>query len=125
MKKILVIEDDELLGQLYSDLLSSDKEYSVDLEPDGLKAFEKIKQGGWDLIILDTLLPQMNAEEILSKLKRESPISLSQKILIYTNLEDNNLIDKLKTYGYEVVVKSSMNPDAFIKKIRESLAQGV
>ena len=68
MKKILIVEDNELNMKLFYDILSYSK-YDVKKAYDGLEAYNIIKENNFDLIILDVQLPKMNAFELLSKLK--------------------------------------------------------
>ncbi len=119
-KKILLIEDDPFLGKLYTDLLTG-HQFLVTAVTDGEQALEKIKQGGWDLILLDVILPKMNGVEIIEKIKNDSPDKLSQKIIFMTNLENNTLMDQIKITGFPYLSKSSLNPDEFLKKIHDYL----
>ena len=121
MKKILLIEDDQFLRTLYLDLLKK-IEVQVDFAVDGEEAYKKITEGNWDLILLDVLLPKMNALEILNKLKAEQPDKLKQKIVISTNSVDDTMYTTLKNFGIEILNKSEMNPDQFIKKVTDYLA---
>lgn len=66
-KRILLVEDDALLQKLYSDLLTGEQ-FFVETASDGLTAYEKMKQGGWDLVLLDILLPELDGIEIVSGL---------------------------------------------------------
>jgi len=121
MKKILLIEDDELMGKLYYDLLSQEKDFQVSLITDGKIAYNKIIENNWDLILLDTLLPKMNALDILNNLKKTNPEKLKQKIVIITNLDDGQEIESIKSYNFEVINKSQLNPDQFLVKIKSYL----
>jgi DNA-binding response OmpR family regulator len=68
MKKILLIEDDVFLNQLYTDLLTNEK-YNVTSIVDGNEALKQILEKEWDLIVLDVMLPGMTCFEILKKVK--------------------------------------------------------
>lgn len=56
-KRILVVEDDEFLRDFYHELLDSDG-YLADVAADGDEGLAKIKQGGYDLVLLDIMLPK-------------------------------------------------------------------
>ena len=99
MKKILVVEDNELNMKLFFDILQYQK-YDVIKAYDGLEAFEKIKENKFDLIILDIQLPKMNGFEFLQK-SIDEQIDLP-KIIIVSNdyitkpIDINNFIKVVK-----------------------------
>lgn len=121
MKKILLIEDDELFGKIYTDLLNQESEYSVEWIMDGDTGYKKIIEGGWNLILLDSLLPKMNAVDILNKIKITDPGKFNQKILIITNLESGKMMEDIKSFGFEVIIKSDLDPVHFVSKIKNLL----
>ncbi len=108
-----------MLGQLYFDLLKAEKNFSVSLIIDGESAYNKIVSENWDLILLDTLLPKINALELLNKLKSKNPNKLKQKFVIITNLDDNQLIASLKEYKFDILIKSHLNPAQFKQKVNQ------
>ena len=60
-KKVLIIEDDKIMGQMVSEILD-DVGFEVTTATNGPTAFEKLKQNSVDFIILDILLPEMDGE---------------------------------------------------------------
>ncbi len=90
MKKILLVEDDVFLNQLYSDLLKQAK-YDLTSVTDGPAGYVAIKGGGWDLVLLDVMLPGMTGFEIFEKITTEK-VKLS-KLIFMTNLDSS---DKIK-----------------------------
>src|SRR3989344_5730943 len=100
--RILVVEDDPRLLDLYVKLMKSAK-YEVDQADSGQSAYEKMKQGGYDLVLLDIILPEMNGMEILSKLAANPPENPNKKIVMLTNVSENQTIAealKHKVDGY-------------------------
>jgi DNA-binding response OmpR family regulator len=68
MSKILIIEDEEsILMGLEDDLSLED--HAVTGETDGVKGFERAKAGGFDLIILDIMLPGKDGFDICRELR--------------------------------------------------------
>lgn len=121
MKKILFVEDDEFLGTIYSDILKSIPDLSVLLVNDGKNAYNQILENDWNLIILDALLPEMNALDILKELKKSNPKKLEQKIIILTNLEEGEMMEELKLFKFKIYLKKSLNPDEFLAEIKSLL----
>jgi len=69
MKKILIIEDEESVLMALEDDLRIDG-YQVSSAKDGLKGFSMAKEQGYDLIILDIMLPEMNGFEVCRQLRQ-------------------------------------------------------
>jgi DNA-binding response OmpR family regulator len=68
MPKILIIEDEQsILMALEDDLLLEG--YAVTGETDGARGLERAKQGGYDLILLDVMLPSIDGFEICKNLR--------------------------------------------------------
>jgi DNA-binding response OmpR family regulator len=70
MKRILIIEDDNIILQGLCDTFTAEH-YDVSGENDGLKGFQAAKKREFDLIILDVMLPSMNGIEICKLLRAE------------------------------------------------------
>jgi DNA-binding response OmpR family regulator len=120
MKKILLVEDDEFLRTLYLDLLSQ-KKYQVDSAEEGQTAYQKISKGIYDLILLDIILPKIDGIQIVEKLQKENPKSLKQKIIFLTNLDKNEMIQKVTQLGFSYIIKSDLNPEEFCQKVASML----
>ena len=57
--KILLIEDDQLLREMYNELLT-DEGLEVTACVDGEEGYNKAVEGGFDLVLLDIMLPKMD-----------------------------------------------------------------
>ncbi|MDO8260549.1 MAG: response regulator [Candidatus Magasanikbacteria bacterium] len=118
MKKILLVEDDVFLKQLYSDLLTQEK-YTFTSVDNGTDAYIEIKKGDWDLILLDVMLPGMTGFEIFNKIQEEK-ISI-KKLVFMTNLDssdkDRSSLEKADEYW----IKSNMTPPDFLEKVKKIL----
>jgi len=73
MTKILIIEDDLQLSRLIS-LELEHEGYKVDVALDGNNGLSKALDGGYDLILLDVMLPNVGGLEILSKIRESSTV---------------------------------------------------
>ena len=67
--KLLIIEDDSLIAKSISDFLRSNN-YVVDLACDGESGFNLASNTDYDLIITDYLLPKINGQEIINRLRK-------------------------------------------------------
>lgn len=116
-KKILIVEDDEILRNLYSELLTTEG-FIVDEAADGEAGWEKIHAGGYNLIILDIVLPRKDGMEILRELKKQPPKKPNGPVVILTNLGQDSIIKEgfsLGAAGY--LIKSAFNPDQVLREL--------
>lgn len=81
MKRILVVDDEEILRMLICDTLE-DTGYDIDEAEDGIEAVKKIRQQTYDLIILDYMMPNLSGIEVIEELPME--VKQNTPILILT-----------------------------------------
>lgn len=67
-RRILVVEDNEDIARLVS-LHLADLDYAVKVARDGNSGYELARAGGWDLIILDLMLPGMEGLELCRRVR--------------------------------------------------------
>ncbi|MBX9765667.1 MAG: response regulator, partial [Bdellovibrionales bacterium] len=72
---LLLVEDDEILGATLTENLQTEG-YSVIWIRDGARATATARQGRFDLIILDRMLPHKEGLEILSEIREQSDIPI-------------------------------------------------
>lgn len=117
-ERILVIEDDQFLRELYEELLK-DEGYSVDMAADGEEGLKKFHEGGYNLVLLDIMLPKIDGLEILRKSQENKPKKENGPVVLLTNLGQDSIIKEgfsLGASGY--LVKSAMNPDQVLNEIK-------
>lgn len=70
--RILVVEDDENLGNMLSDYLRA-KGYDVELERDGESGHKKFMKAKFDLCLLDVMMPKKDGFTLAKEIKKQSP----------------------------------------------------
>ena len=73
MSKILIIEDEEKIAR-FVELELSHEGYETDKAMNGREGLEKIESGGYDLVILDIMLPELNGIEVLRRARRTTDV---------------------------------------------------
>ncbi len=75
MSRILLIDDDERLAELLTKYF---QKFSFELECafSPSEGFAQLKQGGFDLVILDVMLPEMDGFEVCKTIRKESDIPI-------------------------------------------------
>ena len=72
-ERILLVEDEEKLARMV-ELELSYEGYQVKKALDGRSGLELALSGGFDLVLLDIMLPQLSGMEVLRRLRRESQV---------------------------------------------------
>lgn len=67
MKRILVVDDEPMLRELFSEVLVG-AGYEVSVAVDGVEAMERVRAESFDLMLLDVWMPRMNGLEVLGRL---------------------------------------------------------
>ncbi len=84
-KKVLCIEDEHFIGELYARALSK-AGYDIKVVVDGVEGLKQAQTNTYDIILLDLMIPNLTGMEILDTLRTQTP-RLKAKIIITTNLE--------------------------------------
>ncbi len=71
MKKILVVDDEENIRELYRDELAEEG-YEVELAANGLEALSKIETFRPDLVTLDVKMPGIDGIEVLRRVREKN-----------------------------------------------------
>lgn len=120
-KKILLIEDDDLLIRMYQNKFARDG-YEVITAFSGEDGLVKIKNYQPALILLDVMLPKMNGFEVLQAVKVD-PATKNIPVIMLTNLASEEDAKKgLELGAVAYLVKSEKTPDQIIAKIKEILS---
>ena len=117
-KRILLVEDDTFLNQLYTDLLTKEG-YDVTSVVDGETALEKIQKNSWDLILLDVVLPGKSGFEVFADVTKNS--KNKSPIIFMTNLDSSDKDKKQLEQAQGYWIKSNMSPPEFIANVKKIL----
>ncbi|WP_319370167.1 response regulator transcription factor [uncultured Ilyobacter sp.] len=113
MKKILVVEDEWKMRKLIKDYLVKEG-YQIDESGDGKQAVEMFQEGGYDLIILDIMLPKMDGWSVCREIRRESMIPI---IMLTARSEENDQIFGFELEADEYITKP-FNPTLLVARIK-------
>lgn len=118
MKKILIVEDNELNMKLFFDILKY-QNYEPDKAFDGLEAYEKIKNNKYDLIVLDIQLPKLDGFSLVEKLKKEN-VKLPNILITSAHAMDS---DKQKAGELEInnYITKPIDINNFLKMVKSLL----
>lgn len=122
MAKILLIEDEEALQKSLTRALELEGFKMINAY-DGKTGVQMATKENPNLILLDLILPKIDGFEIFKILKGD-PKTRDIPIIILTNLEQVQGIDKLIEYGpINYLVKANYTLDEIVVKIKETLTK--
>jgi CheY-like chemotaxis protein len=120
-KRILVVEDDDSLRNLYITILQ-EAGFTIESSSDGNLAFDAMFKGGFDLVLLDIMLPGMDGLTILNKLSQNQPLSPNKHIVIISNVGQDEAIAKAMALGAQgYLIKSDYTPDQIVEQVNSFL----
>ena len=122
MTKVLLVEDDVALRDIYSARFTAEN-YEVVTASDGEMALTQAVKEKPELIILDVMMPKISGFDVLDIL-RATPETKDTKVIMMTALSQTADIDKGKSLGAdEYLVKSEVTLTDVIEKAKEVLAR--
>ncbi len=115
-KKILIIEDEEILADLLKAKLTG-LGYDVSVAPDGLQGWEALKELLPDLVLLDIVMPKMSGIELLEH-KRGLPSVKIRRVIIISNSGQPVELQKCKELGAkDWLIKTEFDPQEVVTKV--------
>jgi DNA-binding response OmpR family regulator len=117
-KKILLIEDDPFLSSLLKNRFIKEG-YEVQIAQTGDLGIQAAKQGGFDLILLDLILPGKSGFEVMEEINMD-PTAPRIPILIISNLGQDSDVEKGKELGaVGYLIKARTSIEVLISKAKE------
>lgn len=122
-KKVMVVDDDLYIRELYVEILN-DEGYVVDSAVNGEDAYSKLKNGGYDLILLDIMMPKMDGLGVMEALQKTEPPIKNGPIIVLTNLDHDPLIkDAISRGASAFIIKADITPEDLLIQVRKFLGE--
>lgn len=120
MKKILIVEDEQALREVYKTLFTLEK-FEVHEAINGRQALKKLEDIKPDIILLDVLMPVMSGIEFLEKVDIRTNYP-STRVLVLSNLSDPKTLNRITESGAtKYLLKSSASPAELVAAVRSIL----
>jgi CheY-like chemotaxis protein len=120
-KKIMLVDDDNAIRQLYVFELST-RNFEVVEAKDGKEALTKVRQEKPDLILLDMVMPEMDGLGFLTELKQDLDLK-NVPVIMLTNFGQENLIQQAYNLGVtDYLLKYKVTQEEMAGKIEQILS---
>jgi len=113
MRKILLLEDDELFSSSLEDFLS-EYDYDVDIAKDGDEAIEFSYKNRYDLYLFDINVPKIDGITVLSELRKQDDFIPT---IFLTSYKDDETLKKCFKSGCDDFLKKPVNLDELLLRI--------
>lgn len=121
MTKIAIIEDDQAIAKMYSLKFENDG-FTVEAAENGITGLALIEKMKPDIVLLDLMMPEMNGDEMLTKL-RATDWGKDLKVIILTNMGEQEAPEILKSLNVSAfIVKADMTPKQVSDLVKSKLS---
>lgn len=122
MPRISIIEDDQLISQMYRMKLEAEG-YDVDIAENGMNGIEMVAQKHPDLILLDYSLPDIDGSAALKEVRRNGAAA-ETPVIVLTNMDNEAVENDLAKWNItDYIVKANLTPREVVAKIKQTLGQ--
>jgi DNA-binding response OmpR family regulator len=122
MTKVAIIEDDQAISQMYR-IKFEGEGYTVETAENGRLGLELAEKMRPDIMLLDLMMPEMNGDEMLKKL-RATAWGKDIKVIILTNMGEQEAPEEVKQLNVRrFIVKAEMTPRQVAEMVKAELAQ--
>jgi excisionase family DNA binding protein len=97
-RKILVVDDDEELVELITDVLDRDGRFETRAVNNGFDAGMMVKDYRPDLIVLDVMLPDINGRDVCQRVRTDKAMD-DVKIICISGMVEEDKIGELRLAG--------------------------
>ena len=117
LPKILLIEDEPLIGKAYKDGLER-AQFEVKVAPTGEEGLAMVKSWQPDLVLLDLLLPKIDGFEVLIELKKDEKIKKIPVIILTVSGSDSDLQKSKRMGALDYLVKTELSMQQIVMRLR-------
>lgn len=122
MNKILVIDDDEKVGETIKALLENHN-YMVEYVQDGKKGFEKIKKFKPDLVVTDLLMPGIHGFDLCKMIKNDEKTGHIPVVAVSAVYQRSVAAHEIKEAGFDAFVKKPVNFASLLDSIESLISK--
>lgn len=120
MTKIAIVEDDPAIAQMYRFKFETEG-FTVETAENGRLGLELAKSMKPDIILMDLMMPEMNGDEMLEKM-RATAWGKHIKVVVLTNKGEQEIPPRVRELGVSaVILKADMTPRQVAELVQNKL----
>lgn len=120
MKKILIVEDDLIVANIYRNKFSVEG-YQVETAPDGQAGLESVRNFRPDALILDLMLPKLSGVQLMKTIRAEADFE-KLPIFVFSNTYLTNMVQEAWRAGAtKCLSKANCSPKQLLDVVRNTL----
>lgn len=114
MKKILIAEDSSVYRMILKRMMDMvfDFDYEVKEVSNGMLAFKELHLSNYDILLTDIHMPEMNGNELITKIKSEENF-INFPIIVITSEFNKNKINEWMQKGIVGFIRKPITPEQF------------
>ncbi len=121
MKKILIIEDDQIVANVYRNKFSLEG-FDVDIAHDGVSGLESIRTFRPDAVVLDLMLPKMTGVDLMKQVRTDESFG-KLPIIVFSNTYLTNMVQEAwKAGATKCLSKANCTPKQLLDVVRGTLS---
>ena len=121
MKKILIIEDDQIVANIYRNKFSVEG-FQVDIAHDGYSGLESIRTFKPDAVVLDLMLPKMTGVELMKQVRNDTEFQ-KLPIIVFSNTYLTNMVQEAwKAGATKCLSKANCSPKQLVDVVRSTFS---
>ena len=117
--KILIVDDEPNVLELVNYNLKLNG-FSTDIASDGRTAIQKIKEGAFDLVILDQMLPLVSGIEVLKMIREHKDLSNTPVLMLTAKSEEADVVQALN-FGADDYITKPFRVHEMIARVKSIL----
>jgi CheY-like chemotaxis protein len=120
MKKILIVEDDQIVANIYRNKFKVEG-YNVEIAVDGPQGMDLVASFQPDAVILDLMLPTLTGVEFVKRI-RTNPQTQHLPVIVFSNTYLTNMVQEAwKAGATKCLSKATCTPKQIIEVLRSTL----
>ncbi|MEK7581738.1 MAG: response regulator [Patescibacteria group bacterium] len=119
-KKILIIEDEQILGDILFNKFYAEG-YNAFWETNGDDGLRKMREVKPDLVLLDLVMPKKDGYEVLEEISKDEALKQIPVIIISNSGQPIELKRIIELGAKDYIVKAQFSPDDVLEKVRKYL----
>jgi len=122
MKKILLIEDEEIMIDLLQKKLIREG-YEVSVARDGEKGLKAMREVKPDLVLLDIIMPKMGGLEVMEEMAKDKELKKISVIVVSNSGQPVELDRAQKLGAKDWLIKTEFDPQEVIDKVVKQIGK--